>query len=106
MTGILSTYFQEEPCSIPSIQEALVKLHHAPLPDPSDPMGQTQAIYSYTAHTPNGDKTIEIPLYVAYTFLTIPVDTLTSKEDKAQWLLNQMRALVNQIKVAMLTEAF
>jgi hypothetical protein len=106
MTTLISTYFEKEPCSIPVIQEALTNLNHAPLPDPSDPMGQTQAIYSYTAHTPNGDKTIEIPLYVAYTFLTIPVDTLTSKEDEAQWLLNQTRLLVNQIKVAMLTEAF
>jgi hypothetical protein len=38
MAGILSTYFEKEPCSIPSIQDALTHLKHAPIPDPFDPM--------------------------------------------------------------------
>jgi hypothetical protein len=106
MTGVLSNYFRSKPCNIPYVQEALAQLTHTPLPDPSDPMGQTQAIYSYTANSSAGEKTIEIPLFVAYTFLEIPIDTLTSQEDETSWLLNQTRTLINQLKIAMATEAF
>jgi hypothetical protein len=101
MTGILSNYFLQKPSAHQEIQNSLIHLAHAPLPDPTDSTGETQDVYTYKVTSQGAKKDISIPLYIAYTYLEIPVSTLLSRDEEAQWLISQARLLINKIKTVM-----
>jgi hypothetical protein len=106
MAGVLSNYFLQKPSAHHDAQDPLIHLAYEPLPDPTDSTGETQDFYTYEVTAQGVKKDISIPLYVAYTFVEIPVSTLLSRDDEAQWLISHVRLLIDEIKTAMVHRAF
>lgn len=102
MCDILTEYFRINPVQDETVQQALLQLKHAPLPDPDDSTGETQKY----VHINVSGKTIDIPIFIAYTFLKIPVDTLTSSEEEAKWITRKTSSIFNEMKTAMMSSTF
>lgn len=104
MTGIISKIFRNTICDDAVIKSAFENLTYGPAPDPNDITGETQKVISYTPR--NTDRTVQVYLNTAYTFFTIPVTKIYSKDNEKDYILSKLTTFFNEMKSVMLSKTF
>jgi hypothetical protein len=104
MTKIISKIFRHSETHDEAIKSAFDNLAFAPSPNPDDFTRETQKVISYTPK--NSSRTVSVYINVAYTFFTVPIDKLSSKEEEQAWITSKLTTFFNEMKSAMLSKTF
>ena len=104
MASVLNKFSTIAPSVNVSVQEALQNLTYGKARDPDSSSPSTSLVVHYT---PPGKKdVILIDVYVAYTYVTIPYETISSVKEETTWMSDTTTNVMQEIKTIMSSDIF
>jgi hypothetical protein len=106
MCGILVEIFKLKTHVDPLVHQAFKSLTCVPFPDlAKDPTGETQKVLSIKKKG-SQDDAYTVQLFVALTYIEIPIDSLDSPLHEAKFLSDKINSFIETLKIEILSNTF
>lgn len=101
MVPALTSYFDVRPPLDPTLKAAFSTLQYAPRPDPQDREKGQVIVFS-----PSSGRNYDIPVFTSYAIFDIPVASLSSPQNEAEWIQGKCTSFFEEMRAAMKAKCF